>query len=118
MLDADAIAAASPEVDEQEPEDAPAEITEEFVEVTSVEVADELIDDVTDEVTQEEEGLAHIENGNGHNSPLTIEQLTQLPINKVRALAKTKEVSSAGKRYEIAQRLDGQVTQADVDALN
>ncbi len=58
-------------------------------------------------------------NGNGSsNGHLSVDQLNQLTIQQIRRLAKAKEVSAKGKRWEIAQRLEGLVSEEDVAALN
>lgn len=58
-------------------------------------------------------------NGNGNsNGHLSLDDLNQLSIQKIRKLAKAKEVSAKGKRWEIAQRLEGLVSEEDVAALN
>lgn len=60
-------------------------------------------------------------NGNGDgssNGHLSLDDLNQLTIQKIRKLASAKEVSAKGKRWEIAQRLEGLVSEEDVAALN
>lgn len=54
-------------------------------------------------------------NGNGH---VSVEKLNELTIQKIKRLAKAKEVSAKGKRYEIANRLNGLVTKEDLATLN
>ncbi|NEP10862.1 MAG: hypothetical protein F6K14_11740 [Symploca sp. SIO2C1] len=49
---------------------------------------------------------------------LSLDDLNQLTIQKIRKLASAKEVSAKGKRWEIAQRLEGLVSEEDVAALN
>ncbi|NER52474.1 MAG: hypothetical protein F6J92_38720 [Symploca sp. SIO1A3] len=48
---------------------------------------------------------------------LSLDELNQLSIQKIRKLASAKEVSAKGKRWEIAKRIEGLVTEDDVVAL-
>ncbi len=54
-------------------------------------------------------------NGNGH---VSVEDLNELTIQKIKRLASFKKVSAKGKRWEIANRLDGLVTKEDLATLN
>lgn len=69
------------------------------------------------ETQEEEEADKPALNGNG-NGHLSVDQLNSLTIQQIRKLASVKGVEGRGKRREIAQRLDGLVTQSDVDALS
>ena len=114
--DAAAIAP-SPEEDSKaetpEPSDKPVDGA--VIDVASTEVVEDVVE--TPEESTEPQEDEPTSNGNG-KVYLSEKDLSELTIQTIRKLASNKKVDSKGKRWEIAYRLVGLVTQEDVNALN
>lgn len=118
-----AIAPSNDDTPEEAEQEAAAEtdISTIDVDVISKATEEELHEDTSEtetlETQEEEDADKPVLNGNG-NGHLSVERLNNLTIQQIRKLASAKGVEGRGKRWEIAQRLDGLVVQDDVDALN
>ncbi|HEY9885516.1 MAG TPA: hypothetical protein V6C98_18070 [Thermosynechococcaceae cyanobacterium] len=103
----------------------PVAILEAAVEESETEAPEVELDTIDIEPTEygveespEDETVEVADDGSNGKVYLTADELNELPIGKVRSLAAKFEVSAKGKRYEIAARLKGMVTQADMDTVN